>query len=174
MGRQIGGWMAAGLLVLILTACGTPQPADGFATPGPGAQAAVDGGLDEAGPATPRPETTADPASAPRLPEPAAPEASLAALPPTALPEPDRLMGLSGDEIEALLGTPGFVRRDPPAEIWQYGTDACVLDLFLYAAEKGGPHRVSHFEFRGRSVTGVAPAECYRQLLADRPHDTAS
>lgn len=173
MGRQIGGWMAAGLLVLTLTACGTPQPADGSAAPGPAAQVTVDDGLAEAGPATPPPETTDDPTSATLLPAPAAPEAALAALPSAALPGPGRLMGLSGDEIKALLGTPGFVRRDPPAEIWQYGTNACVLDLFLYAAEKGGPHRVSHFEFRGRSVTGVAPAECYRQLLADRPHDTA-
>ena len=154
-------WLALGLLACGLAACGTPQPAVDSAAPGQPV-AAVD-------PATAR--DAAEPAptggDGGRLPAPATPEVALA-VPSAGLAGPERLMRLSGDELKALLGSPGFVRRDPPAEIWQYGTASCVLDVFLYAEAKGGPHRVSHFEFRGRSVEGVAPADCYRQLLAAR------
>jgi hypothetical protein len=94
--------------------------------------------------------------------------AAAPAMPDDALPGPERLAGLAAADLSALLGPPGFVRRDPPAEIWQYGTETCVLDLFLYADAAGGPIRVEHFEFRGRTVAGVAPKACYRDLLAVR------
>jgi len=90
------------------------------------------------------------------------------ALPVDAPPGPERLAGATAAELAALLGEPGFVRRDPPAEIWQYAIEACVLDVFLYEPVGGGPYRVEHLDFRGRTVAGVAPAECYRQLLAER------
>lgn len=174
--RPWGGWIGIGLLTLGLAACGTPQPPSGPAAAGP---PAVDDGRVQNTPATPDTgQAAADSGRVPavaakdRLPDPATPEVAMA-VSANALPGPERLMGLTGVEIKTLLGSPGFVRRDSPAEIWQYGTDACVLDLFLYAQEKDGPHRVSHFEFRGRTVAGITPADCYRQLLAARSRTPA-
>ena len=36
------------------------------------------------------------------------------------------------------LGAPEFVRRDGPAQIWQYRAENCVLDLFLYGNFRSG------------------------------------
>lgn len=172
--RTWGGWVGIGLLALGLTACGTPQPPAGSPaglareTPAPPA----DAGKDAVKSADKAPAATGPAEGIAKLPQPKRPKVALA-VPPEALPGPDQLMGLSGDQLKSLLGLPSFVRRDPPAEIWQYGTATCVLDLFLYAEGKDGPHRVSHFEFRGRSVEGVAPADCYRQLLAARARSPA-
>jgi hypothetical protein len=56
------------------------------------------------------------------------------------------LVGLDGRDIETLLGPPKFVRRDGPAQIWQYGVKTCTLNLFLF--RDGQALRVRHFEFR--------------------------
>lgn len=61
------------------------------------------------------------------------------------------VMGLDRSEVEQLLGRPGLVRRESPAEIWQYQTTSCVLDVFLYD-EAEGP-RVTYVEARS---TGAA------------------
>ena len=45
---------------------------------------------------------------------------------------PERLAKLSRKELLARLGRPNFTRHDPPAEIWQYRSADCVLDVFLY------------------------------------------
>src|SRR5471032_694712 len=55
--------------------------------------------------------------------------------PGTIRPQPPKdtreLIGLERSEVEARLGTPALRRRDAPAEIWQYRSPLCVLDLFL-------------------------------------------
>ncbi|MBM3545686.1 MAG: hypothetical protein FJX54_01935 [Alphaproteobacteria bacterium] len=65
------------------------------------------------------------------------------------------LVGLLSRDVEGLLGRPAFVRRDGPAQIWQYGTQACTLNLFFY--REGAVLRVSHYEFRDRSAD-LAPS----------------
>jgi len=55
------------------------------------------------------------------------------ARPPAAQP----LTGLSAAEVVALLGEPDFRRAEPPAELWQYRSADCVLDLFLYGDAAG-------------------------------------
>jgi hypothetical protein len=152
------GWARAGVtvLALALAACGTPRHA-----PEPAAKPAT-----EQAEAPPRQSVLPE---AERLA--AASPADVAAAP--ALPGPERLAGLTAPDLSALLGPPGFVRRDPPAEVWQYGTETCVLDLFLYADGADQPPKVSYFEFRGRTVTGIAPGQCYQDLLAARPRRPA-
>ena len=82
---------------------------------------------------------------------------------PANLGRPDRLVGLPPLEVTALLGEPGFSRRDGPAELWQYRGESCVLDLFLH---KDGPAlRVTHVEVRGRSVSRVDVDGCWRALV---------
>lgn len=65
------------------------------------------------------------------------------------------LIGLATGEVEGLLGHPRFVRRDGPAQLWQYGTKACTLNLFFYP--EASVLKVRHFELRDRNAT-LAPA----------------
>jgi hypothetical protein len=90
--------------------------------------------------------------------------AEIAALPiPPSGPvdEPGRLKGLSGRQVIQVLGTPGFRRRDNPAEIWQYRTHACTLDLFLYDAEGG--QTVTHFAVR--SPSAISDRDCFDAVV---------
>lgn len=63
---------------------------------------------------------------------------------------PERFQGLGSAELVQLLGAPDFRRRDAGAEIWQYRTGACILDLFLY--EDGGAFHVAYAETRSRAT----------------------
>lgn len=83
------------------------------------------------------------------------------------LPGPQDLTGLGADQLQALLGSPDFRRRDPPAELWQFRGPGCVLDTFLYA-DGAGVLRVKHVEARSRSVTRIPARDCYLGLLAKR------
>ena len=44
---------------------------------------------------------------------------------------PDRLIGQNQERLIRLLGVPSFKRRDPPAEVWRYRDQSCLLDLYL-------------------------------------------
>jgi len=76
------------------------------------------------------------------------------ARPPAAQP----LTGLSAAEVVALLGEPDFRRAEPPAELWQYRSADCVLDLFLYGDAAGA--RVVHSETRDRSLIQAGASHC--------------
>lgn len=83
-----------------------------------------------------------------------------------ALSQPERLIGLKAAEIADLLGTPGFRRKDSPAEIWQYRTQGCFLDVFLYADKAGGElYSVAHVEVRARRAEPVTKQDCLRQVV---------
>lgn len=79
---------------------------------------------------------------------------------------PTALKGMSAAAVEYNLGKPGFVRRDPPAEIWQYRVKACTLDLFLY--EDKGRRSVAHYAVRTPGGTAVSEAVCLDEVLARR------
>jgi len=49
---------------------------------------------------------------------------------------PEGLVGLAGEDLTGLLGKPGLIRRDAPAEVWTYQSPACHLDLYLYSDEE--------------------------------------
>jgi hypothetical protein len=68
------------------------------------------------------------------------------------------LVGLVSRDVEGLLGRPAFVRRDGPAQIWQYGNNACTLNLFFYS--EGAVLKVRHVEFRNRSADLVTTGGC--------------
>ncbi|UUX52151.1 hypothetical protein NUH88_10710 [Nisaea acidiphila] len=77
--------------------------------------------------------------------------------------DPSRLLDLHQADLSVILGEPSFIRRDMSAEVWQYRTEACVLDLFLYELDRG--YAVTYYEFRARRDTDVARDECFVTLL---------
>ncbi len=68
------------------------------------------------------------------------------------------LNGLSGSEVELLLGAPSRVRVDPPAQVWQYDQPRCFVDVFLYT--DAGETHVVYVQERSREVKKVAPGAC--------------
>ncbi len=79
---------------------------------------------------------------------------------------PSHFEGLDAKEVEGALGDPNFLRREAPAEVWQYYGPGCILDLFLYAAPGG--ERVAHAELRGRGEGQPAEASCLSRLIDSR------
>ncbi|HLJ63443.1 MAG TPA: hypothetical protein VKT70_05015 [Stellaceae bacterium] len=92
----------------------------------------------------------------PLLPEEVAP-------PSPASPRPadlGALRGLPERDVLAALGEPTFRRAEPPAELWQYRTSDCVVDVFLYQEADG--YRVVEIESRDRSLPVIHVARCAR------------
>jgi hypothetical protein len=92
-------------------------------------------------------------AAPPAVPQSAPAVSAAAAVQPAALHHPTvpTLTGLSAAEVIGLFGEPDFRRTEPPAELWQYRSADCVLDLFLYSDPSGA--RVVHSETRQRNLT---------------------
>jgi hypothetical protein len=68
------------------------------------------------------------------------------------------LKSLSAGALVARLGEPDFTRRDPPAEIWQYRGNSCVLDVFLYPQD--GEMKVLHAATRDRNQLRAPEDDC--------------
>lgn len=112
-------------------------------------------------------------------PAPAEEPLNLALAPPPAVPGegPRRpisadVAGKSAAEVRALFGAPTLLRREPPAEVWQFVAEqaGCVLLLTLYPAETGAQMRVSHAQTLPRSRSRpVADADCIAALLKVPP-----
>jgi hypothetical protein len=82
---------------------------------------------------------------------------------------PASLLGLDRPAVQHLLGEPGLVRRDDPAEVWQYRSRGCVLDVYFY------PDRdrltVAHAEARAPTIAGEPQRPCIA-TLAELKHGT--
>ena len=107
----------------------------------------------------PQATVAAEPAPAP------ASTSRVAALPPID-DDPAQLMGLDRSGVNALLGDPDLIRRDAPAEIWQYVSGSCVFDVVLYA--RGESYAVSYLEARDNDAAVQAPRPCLNSLLRAR------
>ncbi len=73
-------------------------------------------------------------------------------------PDGTLLNGLTGTEVELILGAPARVRVDPPAQVWQYDRPRCFVDVFLYTDD--GETRVVYVQERSREVKKVPPGVC--------------
>lgn len=104
---------------------------------------------------------TVQPAAAPAT----APAPQQAALPPID-DDPAQLMGLDRQGVAGLLGTPDLVRREAPAEIWQYSAGDCVFDVVLY--QRGADYTVSYLEARDGRAAIQPPQLCLAKLLRAR------
>ena len=69
-----------------------------------------------------------------------------------ALADDTGLKGLTAAALEDLLGTPSLLRPEPPAQLWQYADEKCVLQVYLYDPPAGGDAVVEHVEARMRGA----------------------
>lgn len=153
---------AAVLAALALAACqdrGSDRAMARFGTESRNFAAAADA------PAEPAP--TAPAAAEPAQPTaPGETQSAARPQPDAPIPEvdarPERLMGLDPQALDAALGRPELVRREKPAEVWQYRAGSCVLDVFLYPAGQG--REVLHLE--ARDAASAAPADAKSCLTA--------
>jgi hypothetical protein len=84
----------------------------------------------------------------------------------TAIPKdakPNKLIGLESRGLAEKLGSPSFVRRDGEAEVWQYLSKSCILDVFLYRND--GKLLVDYAELRGRGAAPLSRPACYLKML---------
>ena len=84
----------------------------------------------------------------------------------------DAFIGLGGGDLTNALGEPDMVRREAPAEVWQYDSAMCVVDFYFY--EAGGRMAVAYVEARDM-LAGSEPTErCVKSLLQSVAIDDAS
>lgn len=76
---------------------------------------------------------------------------------------PGALMGMTPEALTELLGEPSVVRREAPAQIWQYRQAACVFDIFLY--EEADRLTVAYVESRDHQARKLPVESC----LPERP-----
>jgi hypothetical protein len=153
------------LAALLLSACQVPQH-----------QLKLAGASDKPAPAAP--ETVA-PSTQDALPK----QTPLAATPavahgdailPTSLSltgDPKELLGLDHMALRRVLGKPVQVRHEVTAQVWQYVTGDCVIDLYLYSDADGGM-KVTYVEARSRTAEQTPTTRCLKGLL-ERPTASA-
>lgn len=94
------------------------------------------------------------PREAPPPAEPAPPvEPVVPAPPPPPQFEPDSFLGLGRRELQERFGQPDLVRREGPAEVWQYVSGPCVLHFFFYPGNEPAnapTGKVEHVEAKTR------------------------
>jgi hypothetical protein len=78
--------------------------------------------------------------------------------------DPSPFIGLGDAELSRTLGQPKQVRKDEPAEIWQYSGADCVVDFYLYAADAGGL-AVAYMEARNRAAETTPADRCVKSLM---------
>ncbi|RDD63374.1 hypothetical protein [Ferruginivarius sediminum] len=128
-------------------------------TPGVDSQAGAPGKSDSTAkhPRAPDTREARLPKARDSKPEPAAPDIDA---------DPDQFIGASPRVVAAQLGSPAQIRREPPAEIWQYRMPGCVLDLFVYPDQDG--KSVTYLEARDLTARPVAAEGCLERLMRAR------
>lgn len=152
--RSTAVLLAAALAVSACQTAGTPAPQTAAQTTASTSTAAA------------RPA-----AAGPVAPEPA-PQVSRRTPEPPINDDPNQLLGLDRGGVAALLGDPALVRREAPAEIWQYVTGECVFDVVLYAA--GPRYTVSYLEARDGTAAVQEARPCLNQILRARQNAPVS
>ena len=91
--------------------------------------------------------------------------------PPTDPVHSAQILGLDSGAVRKLLGEPGLIRRDEPAEVWQYRTTSCVLDVVLYD-QASGP-RVVYTEARTPTAEPTQADPCLSDVLTTKRSTTS-
>lgn len=178
-GSCLGSGLAVAAVLMLAGCAGVANPFAVAATkqsPPPDAAAQQTGpapaqnSAQDPEPAAPRAVPHAVPHTVPDIdvPREVSRDVSRAALPP-APPVPltglgARIRGMEKTAIARLLGEPSFIRRDDPAEIWQYRGERCILDIFMY--KDGNSFAAAHVALRSRTVERPADEACYADIFA--------
>jgi hypothetical protein len=72
-------------------------------------------------------------------------------------------IGLDDLALANALGKPQMVRKEMPAEVWQYGGADCVVDFYLY--ERDGRLEVAYVEARDMRAGSASTDRCVNSLL---------
>ncbi len=84
--------------------------------------------------------------------------------------DPKELVGLDHTVVRRALGDPLRVRNEMPAQVWQYATGDCIVDLYLY--DQDGAWTVTYVEARSHTAESAPTARCLKSLL-ERPTASA-
>ena len=98
--------------------------------------------------------------------DPASPESKRASAQPAApilSNDTSSFIGLGDGDLSRTLGQPKMIRKDAPAEIWQYSGADCVVDFYLYADATG--LSVAYLEARDRAAASTPADRCVKSLL---------
>ncbi len=95
-----------------------------------------------------------------------APEVAVLPPEPVIDDDPQQLYGLDTAALDELLGQPSLIRTELPAQIWQYRSQTCVFDIFLY--EEAGESRVTYIEARDGAAAQIEARRCLNELLRAR------
>lgn len=74
--------------------------------------------------------------------------------------EPAKLMGLTFDDAEAAAGKPADTREEPPATVWRYQTDDCMIDVFFYMDLATKQFRAVAYDVKPTKKTADAQRIC--------------
>ena len=90
--------------------------------------------------------------------------------PGTPIP-PERIKGLDEAQITALLGAPQLDRKDGPARVLRYQSDACTLFVSMY--QKGGqPWRAEFSDAYDTHLRSLPPDQCAGSVSAQKKRVT--
>lgn len=70
----------------------------------------------------------------------------------------DDLVGLSLEETENLLGGPALEEVQPPAKVWLYNSQDCVLSIFFYPRVGGEDFRALAYQVTGKAEEASSEA----------------
>ena len=94
---------------------------------------------------------------------------------PTVETRAKELMDLDAESVRARYGEPALLRKESPAQVWQYADDACVLLAVLYDPKDGkGAPRVKYAE--GRMLPGheTDAANCMTGPRSSKPANASA
>jgi len=163
------------LAALTLTACEVPSPSLHAANRNTAIRPAVAQAMTN--PATPSSKTenaaapkptmlAATPAAAHGVEDAAAPISPILHL----TGDPKELVGLDHKVVRRALGDPRHIRNELPAQVWQYATGDCIVDLYLY--NQDGALTVTYVEARSHTAEQAPTTRCLKSLL-ERPTASA-
>ncbi len=80
------------------------------------------------------------------------------------LEDPDRLFQLIGNDLLVMFDTPDLRRGEGAAQIWQYRTARCVVDLFFEPGDAEGAV-IAHYEIRPRRVAAFTVENPHKEPI---------
>ena len=86
--------------------------------------------------------------------------------------DPKELLGLDHSALRRVLGKPAQMRDELTAQVWQYVTGDCVVDLYL-CDDDSGALKVTYVEARSRTAEPTPTSRCLKSLL-ERPTASAN